>query len=391
MKDVALLLVAFAIAAASVYIYIRIPEWSNDTDEMSRAEALYYCTNLREHGHTDWRLPKTGELAAKGIKGGYWTADSTSGKDEASVPANLRVICVRNMPEEDSAEPAVEDLCIHARNTRTEHAWKVYLEMYPNGTCSDEAKDALACENAKKQSSKEIWKEYLKKYRKGVCIDEAVKALDKISCSNSRELNTVAAMQEYLDVFPDGACVEEFKEKIENEEKKIKEGEAAKKQEKSQQATLPKTPVKTNPAKKYKTIGNLTWYDRSPNAMTWNDAKQYCENLPEDDLNAWRLPTIDELRTLIKNCPKTETGGECKVSDKDKHLADQYFFSEKYKTNCSCEDQGNYSKLNDGNLWLWSSSKRKGYEAYWTVYFGSAKVMTRNNNGKELSHVRCVR
>ena len=390
MKDVALLLVALAVAAASVYIYIRIPEWSNDADEMSWAEALDYCTNLREHGHTDWRLPKTKELASKDISGGYWTSDSTRGKEEASDSANLRVVCVRNMPEEDPAEPAVEDLCIHARNTRTEHAWKVYLEMYPNGTCADEAKDALACENAKKQSSKEIWEEYLKKYRNGVCIDEAVKALDKISCSNSRELNTVAAMQEYLKVFPDGTCAAEFKEKIENEEKKIKEAEAEKKQEKSQPTPLHKT-TKTNPVKKYKTVGGLEWYNRSSDAMTWNDAEQYCENLPEDGQNKWRLPTVDELRTLIKNCPKTESGGECKVSDKDKHLADHDFFSEKYKSNCYCEDNGNYSKLGDGSIWLWSSSRRKGYEAYWTVYFGSARVMTRSNNEKELSYVRCVR
>ena len=152
--------------------------------------------------------------------------------------------------------------------------------------------------------------------------------------------------------------------------------------------------------KRYKTIEGIEWSDRSSDAMSWEDAKKYCEDLPKDDNdNEWRLPDIDELRTLVQNCPKTETSGECKVSEKNGCLSDSCFFSKEsgskeYASNCSCDNKENnggyYSKLSDSNIWLWSSSVRKGYNNdHWNVYFGSANVMTKKN--KDSSYVRCVR
>lgn len=53
----------------------------------------------------------------------------------------------------------------------------------------------------------------------------------------------------------------------------------------------------------------LSWSDKAIEKMNWDDAIKYCEDL------GGRLPTIDELRTLIQNCPATETGGECGVTE----------------------------------------------------------------------------
>ncbi|MBR4489566.1 DUF1566 domain-containing protein [bacterium] len=63
--------------------------------------------------------------------------------------------------------------------------------------------------------------------------------------------------------------------------------------------------------------------DRSPEKMTWNDAVNYCKNLSEKGSGGWHLPNIDELRKGIIGCAKTESGGECRVSEKNGCLSSE--------------------------------------------------------------------
>jgi len=126
------------------------------------------------------------------------------------------------------------------------------------------------------------------------------------------------------------------------------------------------------------------WSKKSTNKMAWYNAKEYCDNLTENGYSDWRMPTISELRTLIKNCPATETGGKCKV-DNDCLLTTCW----SDVCQCSNSSDGRYSKLRNTEE-LWSSSSSVDIELNsWSVNFGSGSM---DYYGKVNNlNVRCVR
>lgn len=125
---------------------------------------------------------------------------------------------------------------------------------------------------------------------------------------------------------------------------------------------------------------NLQWSEKAPNEMSWDDAVNYCANLNEDGLNDWKLPNIDELRTLIQ-APNTITGGSCKISEKSGS------FSIKDKT-ADCTESSN--KLGDKG-YFWSSSTISDYpDTAWIVHFVNGQVR-RNIKAGDTLEVRCVR
>lgn len=124
---------------------------------------------------------------------------------------------------------------------------------------------------------------------------------------------------------------------------------------------------------------NLQWSEKAPNEMNWDEAKQYCENLDEGGHNDWRLPNIDELRTLIK-APETISGGKCPISEKAGKLASKDLTKDCIYLTSKLGDAGEF----------WSSSTTSGYTGYaWYVYFNTGGVG--DNLKASYSNVRCVR
>ncbi|HPM47794.1 MAG TPA: DUF1566 domain-containing protein, partial [bacterium] len=128
------------------------------------------------------------------------------------------------------------------------------------------------------------------------------------------------------------------------------------------------------------------WSKIAPKEMSWDNAIKYCENLKEDDYSDWRLPTISELRTLIQNCPATETGGACKVTDSCLSWDD---CRNDACDGCKYFEDGRYSKLGDTG-WFWSSSLRSDDAALARfVDFSDGNVNSYHRSA--IIYVRCVR
>jgi len=139
------------------------------------------------------------------------------------------------------------------------------------------------------------------------------------------------------------------------------------------------------------TVDGRMWSSRSSSTYNWSDAFSYCDNLTEGGYSDWRLPNINELRTLIKNCAGSQAGGSCAVQDPD-CLSSSCCVD----NNCSCyymeNNCGYYSKLGDPDgveLWSSSASDRDGGRRAWRVRFGYGDV--KDNYKSSHRNVRCVR
>ncbi len=209
---------------------------------------------------------------------------------------------------------------------------------------------------------------------------------DKNACKYAKEKNDLEIWEKYIEKYPKGECEFEATVKIEELNKKKSEKDGSTKTSSGKIIPPPKEKELKKPTDlNVKTLSR--WSKKSKNKMTWSEAIQYCENLKEDGYSDWRLPTISELRTLIKNCPTTETGGACKVTSDC--LSSKYCIN-KACGGCSNASDGRYSKLSDTEKWFWSSSALSDDAKYaWLVgfYYGDVSSGSKGYKG----NVRCVR
>ena len=135
----------------------------------------------------------------------------------------------------------------------------------------------------------------------------------------------------------------------------------------------------------------LVWSDKPSEMMMFDEAFDYCDNLVEGVISDWRLPTIGELRTLIQNCPATEPGGVCGVTD-ECLLRDECWVLR----DCKCRyGEAAYSKFHSKFMYELISSASKtgqitsGFENVWCVDFSEARIISCSLEYKQT--FRCVR
>ena len=132
----------------------------------------------------------------------------------------------------------------------------------------------------------------------------------------------------------------------------------------------------------------LIWSYREHDNVTWDYAGVVCGSMNNDGYGSgWRLPTISELRTLIKECNGTKMpDGTCGVRDDDVVCLSEDCQDE----SCySCNDESEHSKFGETG-WFWSSSLVTGKEDNaWGVGFQGADVYSNPRTG--IWNVRCVK
>ena len=58
------------------------------------------------------------------------------------------------------------------------------------------------------------------------------------------------------------------------------------------------------------------WQGTPLQKVSWKKAKNYCATMTYAGFKDWRLPGIDEIRSIITGCESTQSGGTCKLTDK---------------------------------------------------------------------------
>ena len=145
----------------------------------------------------------------------------------------------------------------------------------------------------------------------------------------------------------------------------------------------------------------LMWQNGSGVLATtyhWQGAKDYCDNLSWGGHSDWRLPDINELRSLIRGCSGTVTGGACAVTDSCLNFTGCW---DQPCTGCTQfagpGTGGAYWPTNIiGDIgWYWSSSEQADspvdHPFAWSIIFDDGGISQGDGIDIDNSMARCVR
>jgi len=135
------------------------------------------------------------------------------------------------------------------------------------------------------------------------------------------------------------------------------------------------------------------FWQQSPSGQvfSWAEARYYCDELVLGAREDWRMPGLDDLRTLIRGCPGSEPAGGCSASGSclEPRCAESCLGC---TWNEGPGEGGCYWPPElKGNCWsYWSVSLLTGSVTdAWHVVFDNAKVEYKATD--DLNQVRCIR
>ena len=149
-------------------------------------------------------------------------------------------------------------------------------------------------------------------------------------------------------------------------------------------------------------IDGLEWSELSKKKMFHLDAEEACSQLRAGGHEDWRLPTIDELRTLVQNHPGTVSDGKCRIFEKilldsEDNCSENNILErvEKYLDNsCKGVDGKIFSKLGDTDvLWSYTAVCEPFRANIWGLDFSNGGISYYRGNGEneDALKFRCVR
>lgn len=132
-----------------------------------------------------------------------------------------------------------------------------------------------------------------------------------------------------------------------------------------------------------------TWQVDVKENVTFAEAAAYCEALALEGSVDWRLPTVDELRTIISGCAATAKNGTCGVKD---NCLDSTLCRDDACGGCVAIPDGCYVVPQLAGIcgFVWSSATQSNYtDNAWGVGFNGAHVSA--DLKLNVGSARCVR
>ena len=397
--------------------------WKASTElDKSWSQALAYCEELEYAGYSDWRLPNRNEFATllnytgkelgdnksdfpDIIGGNYWTSTFAPDYGGSEGPFIMEVgggtmfsvgytqwnvttaytLCVRN---DDIAEYQAVPVCDESGYTPCEDpetgiVWSQEI-IYPESYITDYLEIAQICRESTQggisqwriptiDELRTILDSEVLKLNGGTCVLPDACDQSNSNCYDIGSCNTGTAFES---IFHDvtflisGTLVcgdAENSWKVNLKDGRIEPHSSEAYLEADPSVRCVKDESLPNITFPYTDSENeLVWSSRSKDNMTWIETAEYCRDLVEGGSDNWRVPTLEEVETLVESC---EGDG------------------------CEPNLTGNYSVFAELTT-LWSSTVSVETSVALNVLdfmFGSQEGVAEDINSYSDAKVRCVR